>query len=274
METVTAQNFHVWFQTLPDAAKGALILASGIVVFGVVIYTLFSVWQYQSALTAPMRSSNKWADANTGRRIGYVILKIAFLFVLSIFVEALWEAFLRDFWGLTYIEEWIESLPLALLTIAFFSQVARLPRLLIGDEGILTPEHVDTNAIVSIANVVIFLVAVVTVLNELGQDVTPALAAGGVIGIALAMASRETAANLVCFGAIILDKPFTIGQNITVFIKNSEEVSGEVKSIGLLSSRLITEDGTLSIPNRVFSDAIVKRLGEDEDDEPTAPDEK
>ena len=269
METVTAQNFHLWFQSLPDAAKGALILASGIVVFGVIVYVLFAIWRQQSALTAPVRNSNKWADANTGRRIGNVFLKIAFLFILSVFVEGVWEAFLHDFWGLTYVEEWVESIPLALLTIAFFSQVARLPRLLIGDEGLITPDHVDTNTLVSIANVVIFLVAIVTVLSELGQDVGPAIAAGGVVGVAFAFASRETAANLVCFGALIVDKPFTIGQSIVLFTKDSDEVTGEVSSMGLLSTRLKTEDGLISIPNRVFSDAIVKRLGDS--DEPAEP---
>ena len=66
-----------------------------------------------------------------------------------------------------------------------------------------------------------------------------------------------------------MDKPFTIGQSIVLFTKDSDEVTGEVSSMGLLSTRLKTEDGLISIPNRVFSDAIVKRLGDS--DEPAEP---
>ena len=265
--TLTAENFHLWFRLLPDTAKGAFVFGGGIIVFVVIVYFLSSIWRYQVAITAPLRNSEKWADANTGRKIGGIFLKIIGLFTVSIFLEALWEAFLYDFWGLDYVALWIESIPLALLTVAVFNQIARLPRLIIGDEGIYTPDFVDTNAIISIANVIIFCVGAVAVLQELGQDVTFAFAAGGIVSVAIALASRETAANLVCFLALLLDKPFTVGEKILVFIGESKDITGEVKAIGLLSSRLSTSDGIISIPNKVFSDAVVLRMAEKENNE-------
>ncbi|EGV16287.1 mechanosensitive ion channel family protein [Thiocapsa marina] len=80
----------------------------------------------------------------------------------------------------------------------------------------------------------------------------------GVGGLAVALAARETLANLLGSLAIMLDRPFRIGDWIKM---NDNE--GTVEDIGFRSTRIRTfYDSLLSVPNSVTVNAAIDNMGE------------
>ena len=243
--------------TLPEGPQAALIVVG-------IIAVLFALWEMikraragQQALAMPVLNTDKFADPRTGGAIARVLFNVAALFAVSIPIDEIWGSALHYLLGTT-IDPLVVNLPLAIIAYLFFKQISRLPELLIGDGGIYTPEHVKTGPIISIIKAVIFLVGAATVLHTLGLDVSVAVAVGGIVTAGLALASQATAANLVCFGAILVDQPFEIGDRVSVLYgANDGRAEGTVESIGLLSTRLDTDEGRMAIPNKIFSNAIV-----------------
>ena len=90
-----------------------------------------------------------------------------------------------------------------------------------------------------------------------GVNIT-ALAAGlGVGGIAIAMASKESLENLFGSFTIFLDKPFTVGDVVTI-----GSVTGCVEKVGFRSTRIRTFDKSLvTVPNKKMIDAELNNLG-------------
>jgi small-conductance mechanosensitive channel len=92
-------------------------------------------------------------------------------------------------------------------------------------------------------------VGLIVAANNLGYALGGLLTTLGVGGAAIALASRDTFANLWGTISILFDQPFKVGDWIVVGAK----ASGRVQSIGLRSTRLITKANTcLSIPNNVL----------------------
>ena len=85
-----------------------------------------------------------------------------------------------------------------------------------------------------------------------------ALAAGlGVGGIAIAMAAKESLENLFGSFVIFLDRPFIVGDIVTV-----GAVTGVIESVGFRSTRIRTFDKSLvTVPNKKMVDAEVDNLG-------------
>ncbi|MBN2734381.1 MAG: mechanosensitive ion channel family protein, partial [Methanomicrobiaceae archaeon] len=84
-------------------------------------------------------------------------------------------------------------------------------------------------------------------------DITPLVAAGGVFGIAIALAAQDLISNFFGGALIVVDKPFKIGDRILI-----EGHLGDVISVGPRSTRLQTLDyQLLTIPNSKISNTII-----------------
>ena len=106
--------------------------------------------------------------------------------------------------------------------------------------------------------VIIVLLGIITIVGKVfGVNIT-ALAAGlGVGGIAIAMASKESLENLFGSFTIFLDKPFTVGDVVTI-----GSVTGCVEKVGFRSTRIRTFDKSLvTVPNKKMIDAELNNLG-------------
>lgn len=80
----------------------------------------------------------------------------------------------------------------------------------------------------------------------------------GIGGLALALAARETLENLFASFAIVLDRPFLVGDSVSV-----GGVSGDVEQIGFRSTRIRTDDGSLlTVPNRLMVSQSLDNLTE------------
>lgn len=94
--------------------------------------------------------------------------------------------------------------------------------------------------------VVIVLGAAISLGARLGMPTYSLVTGLGIGGVAVALAGRETLSNLIGTLAILLDRPFQIGD----FVVLGEGDSGTVTEIGLRSTRIRRLDGILvSVPN-------------------------
>lgn len=106
-------------------------------------------------------------------------------------------------------------------------------------------EHYSGEALLSamglirlLVTFVVFAVAIVVVLDNLGVNVTGLVAGLGVGGIAIGLAAQGIFADLFAALAIIFDRPFRRGDSI-----NYDSASGSVEAIGLKSTRIRGVDG-------------------------------
>lgn len=94
----------------------------------------------------------------------------------------------------------------------------------------------------------------VMALDQLGVDVTAALAGIGIVGIALGFAAQDTVANVISGFLIFLDKPFEVGNWVEV-----EGQYGRVTNITLRTTRIRTNQNTyVVIPNKSVIDAVLE----------------
>ena len=121
----------------------------------------------------------------------------------------------------------------------------------------LKPKTIDGNLISLSIRVITLLVLFGLVwyaAGDFGLSVTAIFASAGVVGIAVALAARETLANFFGGVSILLDRPFKTGDYIVL---DSGE-RGEVMEIGLRSTRILTRDEILiCVPNSLITNIKV-----------------
>ena len=129
------------------------------------------------------------------------------------------------------------------------------------NKALETESKVDDQLIpfaIEIGKVLVVIFAIVVILaNVFDQNVT-ALAAGlGVGGVAVALASKESLENLLGSFTIFLDKPFQVGDIITI-----GTITGKVEKVGFRSTRVRTFDkSVVTVPNKNLVIAELDNLG-------------
>ena len=100
----------------------------------------------------------------------------------------------------------------------------------------------------------IFVFAVVLILQQWGQDVGALVAGLGIASLAVALAAQDAPGNIIGYFAIVTDAPFKVGD----FIIIDDVVKGHVKEISFRSTRIRTIDNSvMSIPNKTIANANV-----------------
>ena len=90
-----------------------------------------------------------------------------------------------------------------------------------------------------------------------GRPAGPFIPGLGIGGIALAMASKESLENLLGSFTIFFDRPFTVGDMVTV-----GSVTGVVEKVGFRSTRIRTFDKSIvTVPNKKMIYAELDNLG-------------
>ncbi len=92
------------------------------------------------------------------------------------------------------------------------------------------------------AQLVLWLILLLLVLDNLGVQITPLIAGLGVGGIAIALATQNILSDVFSSMSILLDKPFEVGDFITV-----GDFAGTVERIGVKTTRVRSLSGELII---------------------------
>lgn len=107
-----------------------------------------------------------------------------------------------------------------------------------------------------IGNVLVWVVALLVFLSELGFSVTSLVAGLGLGGLALALAAQKTVENLFGAFSISIDEPFREGDFVRV-----DGVTGTVEEIGLRSTKIRTPERTLvNMPNGKLADMRLESI--------------
>lgn len=114
--------------------------------------------------------------------------------------------------------------------------------------------------LVKSCQIFLMTVAALLVLQNAGYNVAGLLAGLGIGGLAVALAAKETLANLFGSIALLMDRTFQVGDRI-----KQGDVEGVVEKIGLRSTRVRTAEGyAVSIPNQLITNAPVTNMTPDQ----------
>jgi len=106
------------------------------------------------------------------------------------------------------------------------------------------------------AKVFIIIIIAIMIISQLGYNITSLITGLGIGGLAIALAAQSMLGNIFGGISIIWDKPFKIGDRIRV-----DKYDGEVREIGMRSTRIQTLDGTIvSIPNLIISSTSLENF--------------
>ena len=102
--------------------------------------------------------------------------------------------------------------------------------------------------------VLIITGSIMLILSIWKINITPLLASAGIVGVAVALAAKDTLSNFFGGISIFIDKPYRIGDYIV--LDTGER--GEVVKIGVRSSRIKTRDDILiTIPNAIIANTKI-----------------
>lgn len=103
------------------------------------------------------------------------------------------------------------------------------------------------------AKAIIWIFALLLILDNFGVDITALIAGLGVGGIAVALAVQNILSDLLASLSIILDKPFVVGDFIVI-----DELAGNVEKIGFKTTRIRSLNGEQLILSN--SDLLSSRI--------------
>ncbi len=112
------------------------------------------------------------------------------------------------------------------------------------------------NGIINIAKIIIWILACILLLDNLGIKVSGFVAGLGITGIAVALAAQTILGDLFSYFVIFFDQPFEVGHAIKV-----DQLAGEVEHIGLKTTRLRGMDGEeIIVSNKFLTDSRVQNF--------------
>jgi len=105
---------------------------------------------------------------------------------------------------------------------------------------------------------IIIIAGIIIIQNLTGLKIGPLLASLGIGGLAVALAAKDSIANFFGTLTILFDKPFQVGQRITI-----DKYDGTVENVGFRSTQIRTLTGHLvTIPNEKLVNSSVENIGE------------
>lgn len=109
-----------------------------------------------------------------------------------------------------------------------------------------------------VAGYAIYVVLALTILRQLGFDLDVLLGAAGVLSVAVGFASQTAASNLISGLFLIVERPFVVGDVITV-----GATTGEVIAVDMLSVKLRTFDNLqVRVPNEALLKSQITNLSQ------------
>lgn len=132
--------------------------------------------------------------------------------------------------------------------------VRRMRRRLEGVESLTQELDIQRTATLTevlsyLIRVVVWTVASLMVLGQLGINLGPLLAGAGIVGVALGFGAQNLVKDFLAGFFILLENQFGVGDQVTINVPG-KEVAGKVEALDLRTTEVRSFDGTLNtIPN-------------------------
>lgn len=111
------------------------------------------------------------------------------------------------------------------------------------------------NLIIKIAYIMIFIIAILLVLNSIGFDVSTIIASLGIGGLAIALATKDIIANFFASIMVIFDNSFSQGDSVVI----GGNIEGTIVETGLRKTAIRTSDNSLLyVPNSKIIDSTIR----------------
>ncbi len=108
--------------------------------------------------------------------------------------------------------------------------------------------------IIKIVNIIIYLIALLIILEHFNIKITPIVAGLGISGLAVGLALQSTLSNFFAGLHIISDRPISVGD----FIELEDGISGYVEDIGWRSTKIRTlPNNIVIIPNSKLAESTI-----------------
>ena len=117
-------------------------------------------------------------------------------------------------------------------------------------------DKTSLHAVMQLLHITIIIIASLMLMQTVGISITSLLAFGGISGIAVGFAAKDTLANFLGSMMIYIDRPFSVGDWIR---SPDRDIEGTVEHIGWRLTRIRTFDKRpLYVPNAIFSTISVE----------------
>jgi len=235
---VSAQLHDLWASTLAWFQAYWLQIIISAVIAVTIVSALYALRRLGARLCRPERGRGDWLTV-----LGRVVTKTTNYFIIMVAIRAV------D--GYAQTPAALDKFITFFFTLAAVVQCAIWARefILGAIEHRTSAEHFSGEAIINamglirlLVSVVVFAVAAVVLLDNLGVNVTGLVAGLGVGGIAIGLAAQGIFADLFAALAIIFDRPFSKGDQISF-----DASTGVIEAIGLKSTRIRAYTGELRI---------------------------
>jgi MscS family membrane protein len=161
------------------------------------------------------------------------------------------------------VMDWFDKVYWVMITLTITWLLARLIDAIIREYIVPLTEKTEGDLDDQIVPIVrkairaaIWILGIIIALNNAGYNVGALLAGLGIGGLALAMAAKDTVANIFGGVTIFTDKPFKINDRVKI-----NGFDGTITEIGIRSTRLKTlENRIVTIPNSKFTDGMVENV--------------
>jgi len=120
----------------------------------------------------------------------------------------------------------------------------------------LIRDRTSIRAVAQVCRAVVVLLTILIVLQTVGVSLTSLLAFGGVGGIAIGFAAKDTISNFLGGMMIFWDRPFSVGDWVS---SPDRQLEGTVENIGWRLTTIRTFDKRpLYVPNGIFSSVMLE----------------
>ena len=105
--------------------------------------------------------------------------------------------------------------------------------------------HALSSILKNASSIVIFGIAAITILGDLGVNLAPILASAGVLGVALGFGAQNLVGDFLAGISILLEDQYGVGDVITTSAASGTAASGTVEAVGLRVTRLRDVNGVV-----------------------------
>jgi len=246
-----------WVLRLPDWAKTRIVDVTVWQWIGLAIGMTVGLLLLLGVRGGARRLGRR-GDDDTGPRWPSLLLPLAIILVMGVFAPAILKIIRISgnvLVVLTFAETIASYLAAAWLVMVGAGVTAEA---IVGSERLL-PQSLDGQLIRLMSRFVGIVLAIALLMeaaDELGFPAFSVLAGLGVGGLAVALAARDSLANLFGSVLIMFEKPFRVGHLIRL-----GGTEGFVEDVGFRSSRIRTYDNSLiSVPNSTVVNATIENL--------------
>jgi MscS family membrane protein len=159
-----------------------------------------------------------------------------------------------------FVETWLPAIAHVVMLISMMVWALRLTAIVQSvveywddDEELDGSERTLISAVESVLRFLIIIFGSIFIAAALNFDLTTMVAGLGITGLALALAAKDSIANVFGAVTVLLDRPFRVGDWVVV-----GKVEGEVMSISLLRTGV---DTVVTLPNATLTSKPIDNFG-------------